>query len=207
MSEVSQGKLFVISAPSGAGKTTLVRRLITARPDLAFSISYTTRSPRAGETDGLDYYFLDRAEFERMRDDGAFLEHAEVFGHLYGTGRDQVENLCLSGQDVLLEIDWQGAQQVMRNDPDCCSIFILPPSVEELERRLRGRGTDDEEVIQRRLNEALGDMSHWPEFNHVVVNENLETAASSLLDILAEDSTATRTDNPETRAAVSRIVE
>jgi len=200
------GKLFVISAPSGAGKTTLVKRLTSARPDLAFSISYTTRDPRAGEVDGQDYFFLNRDSFEQMRTRHAFLEHAEVFGNLYGTGREQVEKLCQAGRDVLLEIDWQGAQQVMRNDPDCCSIFILPPSVQELERRLRGRATDDESVIQRRLGEALDDMSHWQEFDHVIINEDLEQATATLLAILTGDADQTRTDDAETRSAVARIL-
>jgi len=204
---MNPGKLFVISAPSGAGKTTLVKRVITARPDLKFSISYTTRAARPGEQNSVDYFFLNRAEFERMRDDGAFLEHAEVFGNFYGTGRQQVSELCAAGKDVLLEIDWQGAQQVMANDPDCTSVFILPPSTEELERRLRGRATDSDEVIRRRLGEAVDDISHWPEFDHVVINADLDQAAAELLAILAGESTMTQTGRPEVRARVSRLLE
>jgi guanylate kinase len=201
-----QGKLFVISAPSGAGKTTLVKRIVDSRPDLKFSISYTTREKRPGEQPGVDYHFLSRDEFLSMRDNDAFLEHAEVFGNYYGTGRQQVSDLCATGNDVLLEIDWQGAQQVMANDPDCTSIFILPPSITELERRLRGRATDSEEVIRRRLGEAVDDISHWAEFNHVVMNDDLEQAVTELLAILAGTSTATRTDQPEVGERVGRLL-
>jgi len=201
-----KGNLFVISAPSGAGKTTLVKRIVTTRPDLKFSISFTTRQARSGEQDGVDYYFLDRDEFERMRDDGSFLEHAEVFGNFYGTGRQQVNDLCTAGQDVLLEIDWQGARQVMANDPDCTSIFILPPSTGELERRLHGRATDSEEVIQRRLGEAVADISHWTEFDHAVINDDLDRAATELLAIQAGESEMTRTDRAELRTRVSRLL-
>ncbi len=201
-----QGKLFVISAPSGAGKTTLVKRIIAARPDLKFSISYTTRQARIGEQNGVDYFFLSRDEFDGMRNEGAFLEHAEVFGNFYGTGKQQVSDLCAAGKDVLLEIDWQGAQQVMANDPGCTSIFILPPSTEELERRLRGRATDSEEVIQRRLGEAVGDISHWTEFDHVVINTDLDLAVTELLAILSGNSEATRTDRSEVRERVSKLL-
>jgi guanylate kinase len=201
-----QGKLFVISAPSGAGKTTLVKRIIAARPDLTFSISYTTRQERSGEQNGVDYFFLNRDEFEAMRTEGAFLEHAEVFGNFYGTGKQQVSDLCTAGKDVLLEIDWQGAQQVMANDPDCTSIFILPPSTEELEQRLRGRATDSEAVIQRRLGEAVDDISHWTEFDHAVINADLDLAATELLAILSGDSAMTRTDRPQVRARVAKLL-
>jgi len=199
------GKLFVVSAPSGAGKTTLVKRAVAARPDLKFSISYTTRPARTGEEDGVDYFFLDRNKFIRMRDKGAFLENAEVFGNFYGTGRQQVSELCAAGKDVLLEIDWQGARQVMANDPDCTSIFILPPSIKVLEQRLRDRATDNEAVIKRRLGEALDDISHWAEFDHVVINDELEQAVTELLAILTGKSKTTRTDQPELRARIARL--
>lgn len=192
---VHRGNLYVVSAPSGAGKTTIVHRVMELHPELRFSISYTTRRPREGETDGKDYYFLGRREFERMRDSEEFLEYAEVFGYFYGTGRDDVENLRNDGYDVLLEIDWQGAQQVRDRQPDCCSIFILPPSIAELERRLRGRGTDSEDVIKRRLGEAIDDISHWRDFDHVVINDKLEDAVDSLDAILSGQPTATATDN------------
>lgn len=202
----SRGRLFVFSAPSGAGKTTLVRRVMSNRPDLTFSISYTTRPGRDGETDGRDYHFLSRADFEAMRDADAFLEYAEVFGNYYGTGREQVDRLRDAGRDVLLEIDWQGAQQVRHNQPDCCSVFILPPSVQELERRLRGRETDTEAVIARRLGEAVADMSHWAEFDHVVINDDLEDAADALLAIMAGNSPETATGNAAVRARVITLL-
>ena len=203
----SRGKLFVFSAPSGAGKTTLVRRVMRERPDLTFSISYTTRPQRDGEVNARDYHFLDRQTFEQMRDAAEFLEHAEVFGNFYGTGRDQVDNLRRAGRDVLLEIDWQGAQQVRSNQPDCCSVFILPPSVEELERRLRGRKTDSEDVIARRLGEAVDDMSHWGEFDHVVVNDDVDAATRTLLTIMSGNPAETLTTDTGVRARVQALLE
>jgi len=202
----SRGQLFVFSAPSGAGKTTLVRKVMRERPNLTFSISYTTRPRREGETDGRDYHFLRREQFAAMRDAGEFLEHAEVFGNFYGTGRQQVEALRAAGQDVLLEIDWQGARQVRANQPDCCSVFIMPPSVAELERRLRGRGTDTDAVIERRLGEAVDDMSHWAEFDHVVVNDRLEAAAAALLAIMGGEAGATSSSNPDVRAEIMTLL-
>lgn len=181
----SRGTLFVISAPSGAGKTTLVKGLLARGTGLAFSISFTTRPPRAGEVDGRDYFFVDDAHFARMVEAGEFLEHARVFGHSYGTSRAQVETHLAKGRNVLLEIDWQGAQQVRRNAPDCRSIFIVPPSVAELERRLCGRATDPEDVIRRRLAGALTDLSHWPEFDYLIVNEDLDEALTALEAVIA----------------------
>jgi guanylate kinase len=180
----SRGRLFVISAPSGAGKTTLVRALMERDPNLRFSISYTTRPPRRGERAGEDYFFVDREQFQQMLDADAFLEHARVFGHCYGTARAQVEALLAAGHNVLLEIDWQGARQVRANMPDCCSIFIMPPSLGELERRLRSRSTDSADVIRRRLAEAAEDMSHRAEFDHVLVNAELEASITELQDII-----------------------
>ena len=194
-----RGNLYVVSAPSGAGKTTLVRKLMDLHPGLRFSVSYTTRQPREGEVDGKDYFFLNTPLFERMQESDEFLEYAEVFGKFYGTGREQVEQLRNDGHDVLLEIDWQGAQQVRIRQPDCCSIFILPPSLAELERRLRGRDTDSEDAIMRRLSEAVDDMSHWQEFDHVVINDDLEDATASLHAIMTNQPTDTATDNPVLR--------
>ena len=176
-----RGRLFVIAAPSGAGKTSLVRALMQREPGLRFSISYTTRRQRPNEVHGRDYFFVGREEFDRMAEAGQFLEHATVFGNSYGTARVQVEQSLESGQDLILEIDWQGARQIRGALPECCSIFILPPSRAELERRLRGRGTDTEEVIIRRLGEAADDMAHWREFDYVVVNDVFERA----LDLLS----------------------
>jgi guanylate kinase len=201
-----RGNLYVISAPSGAGKTTIVRKVMELHPELRFSISYTTRPPREGETDGEDYYFLSRTEFEKMRDSDQFLEYAEVFGNFYGTGRQGVDHLRNDGHDVLLEIDWQGARQVRERQPDCCSIFILPPSLSELEHRLRGRRTDSEDAITRRLSEAIDDMSHWREFDHAVINDNLDDAIDSLDAILSGQSTATSTDNPDLCGRVAAML-
>ena len=179
-----RGRLFVIAAPSGAGKTSLVRALMQREPGLRFSISYTTRRQRPNEVHGRDYFFVGREEFDRMAEAGQFLEHATVFGNSYGTARVQVEQSLESGQDLILEIDWQGARQIRSALPECCSIFILPPSRAELERRLRGRGTDTEEVIVRRLGEAAEDMGHWREFDYVVVNDSFDRALDELSAIV-----------------------
>jgi guanylate kinase len=189
MSNPGRGRLFVIAAPSGAGKTSLVRALMNREPSLRFSISYTTRARRPNEIDGRDYFFVSRAEFEAMVERGEFLEHARVFDHCYGTARQQVEASLQAGQDLILEIDWQGAQQVRRALPECISIFILPPSRAELERRLRGRGTDAEDVIQRRLRDAASDMTHWNEYDHVLVNDDFATACEDLLSIIRGGAT------------------
>ncbi len=175
-----RGKLFVIAAPSGAGKTSLVRALMQRLSQLRFSISFTTRRQRATEQHGRDYFFVERAEFDRMVANGEFLEHAQVFDNCYGTSRAQVEEMLVKGENVLLEIDWQGAQQVRRAMPECKTIFILPPSRAALEQRLRGRATDSEEVIARRLRDSIADMSHWNEFDYVVVNDDFERAAADL---------------------------
>jgi guanylate kinase len=179
-----RGRLFVIAAPSGAGKTSLVRALMAREPSLRFSISYTTRPQRPTETHGRDYFFVTTAEFAAMAERGEFLEHARVFDNQYGTARSQVEASLGAGQDLILEIDWQGARQIRQAMPECISIFILPPSREELERRLRSRATDTDEVIQRRLRDAAADMAHWDEFGHVVVNDDFERALEDLLDIV-----------------------
>jgi guanylate kinase len=202
----SQARLFVIAAPSGAGKTTLVRALVTRHPELRFSISYTTRPKRRNEADGVDYLFVSEREFARLRDAGALLEHAEVFDNCYGTSREQVENHLGSGHHVVLEIDWQGARQVRESMPECISIFILPPSHEELVRRLRDRRTDSEAVIARRLRDAVSDMSHWDEFDFVVINDDLDRAVAELEAILAGHGQAQATDNAALRHRVAAIV-
>jgi guanylate kinase len=180
-----RGRLFVIAAPSGAGKTSLVRALMQRERSLRFSISYTTRKQRPTETHGHDYFFVKPDEFEAMVARGEFLEHARVFDNQYGTARSQVEGSLAAGQDLILEIDWQGAQQIRRALPESVSIFILPPSRAELERRLRGRGTDTEEAIQRRLRDAAADMTHWAEFDYVIVNDDFDTALGDLLDVVS----------------------
>jgi guanylate kinase len=180
-----RGSLFVIAAPSGAGKTSLVKAVLERDPSLRVSISHTTRKRRETEVGGRDYHFITVDEFKRLRDAGEFLEHAQVFDNFYGTGRAQVEALRQAGHDVILEIDWQGAQQVRKAQPDCVSIFILPPSRRELEQRLRNRKTDSDEVIARRLRDSIADMTHYAEFDRVIVNDQFEQAVSQLLEILS----------------------
>ncbi len=181
---VATGSLFVISAPSGAGKTSLVRALLESCPDMRFSVSFTTRPRRDGERDGEDYHFVTHEEFERRVAAGDFLEHARVFDNFYGTGRREVAAQLDAGQDVIVEIDWQGAQQVRRSMPESVSVFILPPSRAELERRLRGRGKDSDEVIRRRLAEAEAEMSHWREFEYLVINDDFERARDELVTLV-----------------------
>ena len=198
--------LFVIAAPSGAGKTTLVKALVDRHPELRFSISYTTRKKRRNETHGVDYLFVEHDTFEQLRAEGELLEHAEVFDNLYGTSREQVEEHLAAEHSVILEIDWQGARQVRESMPDSVSIFILPPSVDELERRLRDRRTDSAAVIARRLRDAKSDMAHWDEFDHVIINDALDDAVGELKAVLAGEGQSTSTSNVALRRAVSRIV-
>ena len=202
----NRGRLWVVAAPSGAGKTSLVRALLDREAGIRFSISYTTRPKRSSEVDGRDYFFVSEAEFLAMVSLDAFLEHARVFDNWYGTGREHVEGLLAGGHSVVLEIDWQGARQVRQRAPESRSIFILPPSVAELERRLRGRKTDTEAVIQRRLDDALGDMAHWPEFDYVVVNDDFEAALTRLAGIVAGGGQDARTDVAAVQAAAAAIV-
>lgn len=178
------GKLFIVAAPSGAGKSTLVNALLAREPGIALSISHTTRAPRPGDVDGVQYHFVDRATFERMVAHGDFLEHADVFGNYYGTSRGAVEPSLKAGRDVLLEIDWQGAAQVRRAMPECVSIFILPPSRTELERRLRARATDSEATIEKRLAASREEIAHADEFDCIVVNDHLEDAVAALQTIV-----------------------
>jgi guanylate kinase len=175
-----QGTLFVIAAPSGAGKSSLVKALIESTPGIAVSVSHTTRPMRPGEVDGVDYHFVDVARFRAMIDEGAFLEHAQVFDNFYGTSQAGIREQLHSGLDVILEIDWQGARQVRQMMPDCQGIFILPPTRQALESRLRGRGQDSDEVIARRMRDAQSEMSHYAEFDYLVVNDDFDTALDEL---------------------------
>jgi len=174
------GTLFIVSAPSGAGKTTLVGRLLAEDSQVTHSISFTTRAPRTGEQDGREYHFIDVQRFLAMRDRGEFAEWAEVHDNFYGTSRPWLEQGMREGRDLLLEIDWQGAQQMRRQFPEAASIFILPPSIAELERRLRHRGADNENVIARRVAGALGEMRHVGEFDFVIINNDLDVALGEL---------------------------
>jgi len=179
-----RGSLFVIAAPSGAGKTSLVKEVLKRDPALKVSISHTTRKQRPTEVPGRDYHFITVDEFNRLKAADEFLENAQVFANFYGTGRTQVEALRNAGHNVILEIDWQGAQQVRKAQPDCVTVFILPPSRRELEARLRNRKTDSEEVIARRLRDSIADMSHYAEFDRVIVNDKFEDAVGQLMQIL-----------------------
>ena len=191
-----RGLLFVIAAPSGAGKTSLVRALMEREPSLAFSVSFTTRPRRAGEVDGRDYHFIDEQRFSQMVREDAFVEHARVFGHHYGTGRQQVEQALAAGKHLILEIDWQGARQVRERVAEAVDVFILPPSRAVLEQRLRGRRTDSPEVIERRLRESVEEMSHWAEFRYVVVNDDFAQALDEMTAIVHGEGEALRSTRP-----------
>ncbi|UYF99908.1 MULTISPECIES: guanylate kinase [unclassified Halomonas] len=177
---MSQGTLFIVSAPSGAGKTSLVRELIESLDGLQVSVSHTTRGRREGEVDGVNYHFCPVATFEAMIQRGDFFEYARVFDNYYGTSRHAVQELLAAGQDVILEIDWQGAQQVREQMSDAVSIFILPPSRAELERRLSNRGTDEHAVIARRMRDAVNEMTHYDEYDYLVINDDFTTALGEL---------------------------
>ena len=178
------GTLYIVSAPSGAGKTTLVDALVRTMPHLRVSVSHTTRPQRPGEVDGVHYHFVDTETFERMVAAGEFLEHARVFGNLYGTSRTQVEEMLAAGTDVVLEIDWQGGRQGRQAMPDSISIFILPPSRDELERRLRSRNQDSDSVIAQRMQEAVNEMSRFREYDYLIVNDTFDDALTDLKAIV-----------------------
>lgn len=178
------GSLFIISAPSGAGKTSLVQALLNINPHINLSVSYTTREPRAGERDGKDYHFVSRATFMAMAERGEFLESAEVYGNLYGTAQTWISQEIAKGRDILLEIDWQGAAQVRGLFPDAVSIFILPPSLQALEQRLTGRGKDSAEVIAKRMAAVREDVGHVAEFDYVIINDNLNEALRELNSVV-----------------------
>jgi guanylate kinase len=188
---MSQGTLFIVSAPSGAGKTSLVKALRQSLSGFTVSVSHTTRAQRPGEEHGRDYFFVARPEFERMIEAGEFLEHARVFDNYYGTARSTVEAALAGGQDVLLEIDWQGARQIRMLMPDCASVFVLPPSRKTLEERLNARGQDDPETIARRMRDAISEMSHYREYDYLVVNDDFEQALAELRSIIVASRLAT----------------
>jgi guanylate kinase len=191
------GRLFVISAPSGAGKTSLVKALRAREPQLYVSVSHTTRPRRVHETDGREYHFVTPAQFAALADAGEFLEHAQVFDNHYGTGRAALQAQLQAGHDVVLEIDWQGARQVRAAHPDCVGIFILPPSRATLRERLESRSTDSPEVIARRLRDAVTDMSRWREFDYVVVNDVFEEALDGLRHIVSGEGQRWQAQRPE----------
>jgi guanylate kinase len=191
-----RGLIFVLSSPSGAGKTTISRKLLRLDDNLVMSVSTTTRPKRAGETEGIDYKFVDLETFESMTEDGAFLEHAEVFGHQYGTPRAPVERALRTGTDVLFDIDWQGTQQLATDKnmgADLVSVFILPPSTQELESRLNSRARDPDEVVRERMARASDDMSHFPEYGYIIVNDSIDQSVARVQAILdAERSRMSR---------------
>jgi len=184
LSYTQAGSLFIIIAPSGAGKSSLVNALLAQDPNLRLSISYTTRSPRPGEVNGREYHFITKSEFAARRANHEFLEFAEVHGNYYGTSRTLIEEAMRFDTDILLEIDWQGAQQVKAQFPSAVGIFILPPSIDALEHRLKQRGQDSPEVIERRLLAANGEIAHAPEYEYVIINQEFEIALSELTAVI-----------------------
>ena len=194
------GKLFILSAPSGAGKSSLAKALMEALPTLAVSVSHTTRAPRPGEQHGVHYYYVTRDEFETMVRAGEFVEHARVFDNYYGTARTSIEHLLQAGKDVILDIDWQGARNIKQAMPAAVSIFILPPDRDALEQRLRNRGQDTEEVIARRMRDAVAEMRHYSEFDHVVVNDLFDAALADLKAIISGKSAQKRPLNVDISA-------
>ena len=200
------GTLFVVSAASGTGKTSLVKALLDVKDGIGVSVSHTTRPMRPGEEHGVNYHFTSRDDFQRMIEAGDFLEYAEVFGNLYGTSRPWVDAQLKSDRDVILEIDWQGAQQVRRLMPDAISLFILPPSLTVLEQRLRGRGTDAEEVIAHRLREAQGDISHYAEFDYLVINDDFNAALADLKAIVRAARLSHRSQTARHEHLLTRLI-
>lgn len=199
------GRLFVVAAPSGAGKTSLVKALMTREPAIQFSVSYTTRKPRPNEIAGRDYHFVTQERFQEMVANDEFLEYAQVFDNFYGTGLRAVREALLNGEQLLLEIDWQGARQVRQRLPEARSIFILPPSRGALEHRLKARSTDSDAVIQRRLRDAAEDIGHWNEFDFVVINDNFDQAIEDLQAIVADRGGPLTAARPEVAQFAARL--
>jgi guanylate kinase len=181
---LTNGTLYIISAASGAGKTTLVSAVLEQVADLEVSVSHTTRAPREGEVDGVNYHFVDKNTFEAMVENSEFIENAAVFGNMYGTSRQHIQEQLLKGKDVILEIDWQGARQIRQLITDCKSVYIVPPSTEALRERLTSRGQDDESIISRRMHEAISEMSHYVEFDYLIINDDFDEARDNLAAII-----------------------
>jgi guanylate kinase len=203
---MQRGRLYVVSAPSGAGKTSLVKALMEREPRIRFSVSYTTRKPRPNEIPGRDYHFVTMERFEEMVAHGEFLEHAQVFDNCYATGVRAVEEALANGEQLLLEIDWQGARQVRSRLPEARSIFILPPSRSALEQRLKARSTDSDAVIERRLRDAAQDLGHWDEFDYVVINDRFEQALEDLRAIVLDRGSQLLATRPEVARFAAGLV-
>jgi guanylate kinase len=203
---MQRGRLYVVSAPSGAGKTSLVKALMEREPRIRFSVSYTTRERRPNEVAGRDYHFVDPERFDEMAARGEFLEYARVFDNCYGTGVRTVEEALANGEQLLLEIDWQGARQVRARLPEALSIFILPPSRSALEQRLKDRSTDSEAVIRRRLQDAAEDIGHWSEFDYVVVNDRFEQALGDLQAIVEDRGRSLAAQRPEVARLTAELL-
>ena len=184
---MAKGTLYIISAPSGAGKTTLVQELLQRHSDIAVSISHTTRKKRDVEQDGVNYHFIEKEAFEEMVRNGDFLEYANVFGNYYGTSRQHIQEQLLLDKDVILEIDWQGARQIRNLESDCKAIFVLPPSIDALRHRLESRDEDSDDIINLRMKEAVSEMSHYAEFDYIVINDEFETAVTNLSAIFVSN--------------------
>lgn len=180
---MTKGILYIVSAPSGAGKSSLVREIVRKLADVVVSVSHTTRPMREGEVDGQDYHFIDESRFNAMVEQGDFLEHAQVFGNYYGTSKQSIEQQLVSGKDVILEIDWQGARQIRQLMSDSKGVYILPPSIDALKQRLSNRGQDSDEVIAARMREAVSEMTHYGEFDYIVINDDFEEATEQLASI------------------------
>lgn len=198
--------LFIVSAPSGAGKTSLLAHCLTKNPQLNLSISHTTRAPRKGEVDGENYHFVSKDDFEKMITAGQFLESATVFDHYYGTSQPEVEKQLMAGNDLVLEIDWQGAQQVRKKIKSNVSIFIVPPSLEVLKQRLSDRGQDDPQVIERRLAEAREEISHYPEFDYLIINDDFEQASKELNAIFLNAQILKKAQSAEVSSLLSSLL-
>jgi guanylate kinase len=204
---MERGRLYVVSAPSGAGKTSLVKALMEREPRIRFSVSYTTRKPRLNEVAGRDYHFVSMERFTEMAARGEFLEHAQVFDHCYGTAAHTVEEALVNGELLLLEIDWQGARQVRARLPEACSIFILPPSRASLEQRLKARSTDTDAVINRRLQDAAQDLTHWADFDYVVINDRFDTALADLHAIVEDRGAHLVAQRPEVKRLSAELLQ
>ncbi len=204
---MSEPGLYVVAAPSGGGKTSLIAALLEQDPGVRLSVSHTTRPPRPGEQDGVHYHFVDEDRFVEMVAEGRFLEHARVFDNRYGTTREAVERQLADGFDVVLDIDWQGARQVRESFPGSRTVFIIPPSIASLRQRLSSRGQDDAAVIDRRMRDARSEISHWNEFDHVIVNDDFDTALAELRSLIREDGREAARMKPGTAEILAELLE